>query len=104
MALEIEQPIAENAELRQRLADVRLNRAQILADDQNAVPDAFETQDMKQIQRVFLHVGSLRRVHVLGYPVQTEEAHDMVDAQHSAKLAAFANRFAKQTKSVFAML
>ena len=57
--LEIEQTVAEDAEARQRLADRRLHRAQILAHHHHLVAHAFERQDAHEVQRALAHVGAL---------------------------------------------
>ncbi len=46
---EIEQAVAEDAEAGQGLADVGLHGAQVFADDDDAVADAFERQDADEI-------------------------------------------------------
>ena len=49
--LEVEQPVAQHAEARQRLAHRRLHRAQILADHDHLVAHAFQRQDADQVVR-----------------------------------------------------
>src|SRR5580698_9541292 len=79
-ALEVEQPVTQNAEPGERLAHLRLDGAEILAHDDRVVADAFERKYSHQIVCVVAHVSPVRRVVTLWNPVKPEQAHDMVDA------------------------
>src|SRR5205085_11634761 len=91
--LEIEQPVAEDSEAGQRLADLRFDGSEILADDDYVVPDAFQSQDLHEIQRQLLDVGALGGIALIGDPVEPEEPHNVVDAQRAAVAAVLADRF-----------
>ena len=99
--LEVQQPIAHDSERVQRFADFVGHRAQVLADDRDLLPHAFERQDAEQIPPAVAHVGAFRRVETVGNPVQAEEAHHVIDAQRASVPRVLADRFGKQPVAVF---
>ena len=62
VALETEQTITEDAEVGQSLADLRLHRAEVFADDESAVADTFQREDADQVFVASAHVGAARGV------------------------------------------
>ena len=60
--LEIEQPVAQDAEAGQRFPHLRLNGAEIFADDDGVVAHAFERQNAHQVLREIADVSAVRRV------------------------------------------
>src|SRR5436309_14777703 len=102
--LEVEQAVAENPEAGQRLADLRFDGAEILADNDYPVTDAFQCQDLHEIQRQLLDVGALGSIALFRDPVEPEEPHDVVDAQRASVAAVLANGFGKKAVAVGAVL
>ena len=100
---EVEQPVAQDAEARQRLAYRRLHRAQILAHHHHPIAHALQRQNAHEILVALAHVGALGSVHAVGNPEQAEEAHHVIDAQRPAVPAVLANRFREQAVAVLAM-
>ena len=99
--LEIEKPVAQYAEAGQGLANVRLHRSQVFADDQNSVPHTLQRQNPQQIIRMVLNVQAARSFRAVGDPEQAEEAHHVVDAKGSAMSEIAAHRFREKPVSIF---
>src|SRR5262245_16112800 len=97
MALEIEQPVTENAEARQRFANKWLHRTQVFADHNDPLADALQRQYTDQVFIAVAHIGAVRRVRAIGNPVEPEETHHMVDAQRARVSAVVADRICKYT-------
>src|SRR3954462_7423187 len=89
--LEIEQPVAEDSEAGQRLADLRFDGAEIFADNDDLITDGFPGQDLYEIQRQLLDVRALRGVALIRDPVESEQSHDVIDSQRAAVAAVLAN-------------
>src|SRR5436305_8039193 len=98
---EIEKTVAQDRELRQRVAYLVRHGAQILADDDVFASDTFERQDPHQVNCVVTNVNTFGSAEPLRYPEQTEEAHHMVDAERSARANHFPNALAVQVVAVF---
>src|ERR1044071_5852966 len=90
--LEIEEAIAEDSEAAQRLADLWFDSAEILADNDYLVTDAFQCEALHEIQRQLLDVRARGGIALIRNPVEQEEPHDVVDAQRAAVAAILPNR------------
>src|SRR5205085_2615445 len=73
-----------------------LDGAEVLSNDQHFVADALKSQNADQLLGAIANVGAARRICAVGYPIQAEEAHHMIDPEGSSMAASFPNRFGKQ--------
>src|SRR5712692_7214675 len=88
---EIQQPVTENSETSESFSNFGLHRAQVFANHDHALADAFQGDNANQVVPVVAYVGAGGSIGLIGDPVQPEKPHDMIDAQRSTVPAILAN-------------
>src|SRR5206468_3045484 len=78
-----ETAVREDASLRQRLPHAVFDGAQVLADDEGAGPRAFERHDAEQVVGGIADVPTGGRGESARDPEESEQSHDVVDAEPS---------------------
>ena len=98
-----QQAVTQDAEAGEGFTNLVFHGAQIFPDDDAIVADAFESQNAHQVRRAVAHVGALRRGLPFGNPVETEEAHHVVDTERAPVTHGFADGFPEEAVAVFEM-
>ena len=102
-SLKVQEFVAQDSKTRERLAYFILHRSQIFADDDGLVAHAFESQDTNQILRTIANIGSIPCAVPFGNPIETEQAHHVIDAESATMPHSLANRLGKEPVAIGAM-
>ena len=83
VSLEVEDLRRQQAPLLERGRNFLRHGAEVFADDQRLVPNAFQREDAEQVGRWILDEGALFARLSFGNPEQAKESHHVVDAQRA---------------------